>query len=138
MRFGVSRRAQVRAVEAGHADWGRQRPPGLLSGAAHTVREPVAPAAIPTTDFIQFNTTLAPFDDVRVRGAQPRDRPARDRATLRRPGRDADMPGPAAGLPGYRPYCPYTERRTAPAAGTGPTSHEPGASSRRREPAGRG
>jgi peptide/nickel transport system substrate-binding protein len=69
----------------------------------------------PQTDWLQLNTKMPPFNDVRVRRALNF---AIDRAAIVRlegghltatPTCEAIPPG----LPGYRPYCPYTRRPSA-------------------------
>jgi ABC-type transport system substrate-binding protein/DNA-binding beta-propeller fold protein YncE/tRNA A-37 threonylcarbamoyl transferase component Bud32 len=109
----------IRAVESGTADWvelvgipaGRVR--GLL--AANAGRLHINPQ--PYTFWFDLNTSVPPFDDVRVRRAL-------NYATDR--GRLARLPAPLSArpacqilppsFPGYRPFCPYT---VAPnAAGT--------------------
>jgi peptide/nickel transport system substrate-binding protein len=78
--------------------------------------------AIPTTDFLQFNTTLPPFDDVRVRRAFNL---AIDRGHIVRLYGGRDLARPTCqvlppGLPGYRPYCPYTRRPSRAGDWNGP------------------
>jgi peptide/nickel transport system substrate-binding protein len=80
---------------------------------------------IPTTDFFQFNTTLAPFDDVRVRRALNF---AIDRNAIARMYGGSTLAVPTCqmlprGDPGYRRYCPYPHdlaraRRLVAASGT--------------------
>ena len=64
---------------------------------------------IPTTDFVQFNTARAPFNDIRVRHAFDL---AVDRRHVAQLYGGSDLATPTCqilppGLPGYRPYCPY-------------------------------
>ena len=66
--------------------------------------------ALPVTDFFQLNTTLAPFDDVRVRRALNFAIDRRDgRAHLRRArSGHADLPGSPSGRARLSRYCPYS------------------------------
>jgi peptide/nickel transport system substrate-binding protein len=73
-------------------------------------------------DFIALNTKRAPFDDVRVRRALNY---AIDRSRIVRlyggPSVASAICQPlAAGLPGYRPYCPYTRSSSRSGSWKGP------------------
>jgi YVTN family beta-propeller protein len=111
MRFGLSPAQEVRAVERGRADWTADGvPAGLLPEV--TTRFPAQVHSFVTTEtvFLQINTSLPPFDDIRVRQALNF---AIDRKAIVR-----IYGGPEAGRPtcqvlppgllGYRRYCPYT------------------------------
>jgi peptide/nickel transport system substrate-binding protein len=111
MRFEPQAEELVRAVEEGRADWltesvpasrrtdlGRRFPGQLHSNEA------------PLVQFFQFDTTLPPFDDVRVRQALNF---AFDREAVVRSfgGKSAATPTCQVlppGIRGYRRYCPYT------------------------------
>jgi YVTN family beta-propeller protein len=122
-RFGAPAAAEVRAIEAGRADWMFDKIPRTR---LHEVKTRFAgqfhsnPA--PQTDFLLIDTRLAPFDDRRVRRALNL---AIDR------GRIAQFyGGPSAatptcqvlppGIPGYRRYCPYTLHPTPTGRWTAP------------------
>src|SRR5262249_52760889 len=114
MRFGLSPAQEVREIERGKADWSADFVPGNLvpevirrfPGQWHSL------ATGEETDWIQLNTHLPPFDDVRVRQALNF---AIDRAVIVRMGGGRLTASPACqllppGVSGYRPYCPYTRR----------------------------
>jgi YVTN family beta-propeller protein len=111
MRFGLSPGQAVREIQAGRADWAADNiPAALLPGLRLRHPRQLHRYAIPTTDFFQFNTTLAPFDDVRVRRALNF---ALDRRAIVRFYGGTDVATPtcqilAPGVAGYRRYCPYT------------------------------
>jgi peptide/nickel transport system substrate-binding protein len=116
LRFGFSPAQEVRAIEEGRADWMADNIPArLVPALARRFGSQLHSAPIPpTTDFLQFNTNLPPFDDVRVRRALNLaiDR----RAVVRIYGgpkvaTTTCQPLPE-GLPGFRRYCPYTQRPT--------------------------
>jgi peptide/nickel transport system substrate-binding protein len=116
MRYGLSQTQEVREVEQRKADWTADSVPGTLM-AEVTTRYPGQWHYLfsPDTEWLQLNTTIAPFDDVRVRQALNL---ALDRAALVRL-----YGGPAGATPtcqilppgvfGHRPYCPYTRRPSA-------------------------
>jgi peptide/nickel transport system substrate-binding protein len=111
MRLGLSPEQQTREIAAGRADWGAANtPPELLPGLRARYPERFHRWAIPTTDFFQFNLTLPPFDDLRVRRAFNL---ALDRRKIVRLYGGPDIAAPTCqvlppGIPGYRRYCPYT------------------------------
>ena len=117
MRFGLSAEQEVQEIQAGRADWMNEAiPPSLLPGLARRFAGQVHPNATTETDFFKLDTTLPPFDDVRVRRALNL---AVDRETVVRVygGRKAATATCQVlppGIRGYRPYCPYT--RNLPAA----------------------
>jgi DNA-binding SARP family transcriptional activator/ABC-type transport system substrate-binding protein len=119
MRLGLSPERQTREIAAGRADWGAANIPAeLLPALRARYPERFHPWAIPTTDFFQFNLTLPPFDDVRVRRAFNL---ALDRRKIVRLYGGPDIAAPTCqvlppGIPGYRPYCPYTRN-------PGPSGH---------------
>jgi ABC-type transport system substrate-binding protein len=74
------------------------------------------------TEWLHFNTTLPPFDDVRVRRALNL---AIDRGAVVRRWGGPDAAAPTCqllppGLPGHRPYCPYTRDPSARGEWTAP------------------
>jgi YVTN family beta-propeller protein len=119
MRFGLTPAQAVREIELGRADWSADNvPPPLLSTLRVERPGQLHRWAIPTTDFFQFNTTLRPFDDVRVRRALNL---ALDRRAIVRLYGGTDLATPTCqilppGIVGYRRYCPYT--RDPDATGT--------------------
>jgi ABC-type transport system substrate-binding protein len=123
MRFGLSPAQQTREIEAGRADWAVDNiPAALIPGLRARFPNRFHPFAFPTTDFFQFNTTLPPFDDVRVRRAFNF---AIDRRKIVRLYGGPDLARPTCqvlpfGLPGYRPYCPYTRRPSRAGSWNGP------------------
>jgi peptide/nickel transport system substrate-binding protein len=110
MRFGLSPTQEVRAIEKGTVDWSADFvPSGLVASLKSRFASQVHAYTIPTTDFVQFNTTRAPFNDVRVRQAFNL---AVDRREVAHLYGGSDLATPTCqivppGLPGYRPYCPY-------------------------------
>ncbi len=110
MRFGRTPEQAVRAIRDGRADWSADSVPAkLLPGLRTRFASQLRSFAIGVTDFFQYNTTLAPFDDLRVRQALNL---AIDRRNV-----VAIDGGPEAASPtcqvlppgnaGYRRYCPY-------------------------------
>lgn len=107
--FGLSVDQEVAAIEQGRADWMADPVPDLGSISARYARQ-LHVNPIPGTASAGFNTTAPPFDDVRVRQAVSLGLDRRKAVTV--------FGGPGAaqptcqfippGLPGYRPYCPYT------------------------------
>lgn len=111
MRFGLSPAQEVRAIEQGRADWTADGIPARLLPEVLTRFRAQTHGYLSTgTNFLQLNTTVAPFDDVRVRRALNF---AFDRAAVSR-----SYGGPLAATPtcqlfppgvaGYVRYCPYT------------------------------
>jgi YVTN family beta-propeller protein len=121
MQFGQTPEQTVRDIRDGRADWSADSVPAKLLPALRTgFATQLRSFAIPVTDFFQFNTTLAPFDDVRVRQALNF---AIDRREVVRiyGGREAASPTCQIlppGNTGYRPYCPYA--RAAGRSSSGP------------------
>jgi YVTN family beta-propeller protein len=110
-RYGLSAEAQVRAVADGRADWMFEQIPTKLRSELER-RHPAQLRVNPVlgTEFLQIDTEMPPFDDIRVRRALnyaiDRERVARlyGGASLAQPTCQIVPPG----LPGYRPYCRYT------------------------------
>jgi YVTN family beta-propeller protein len=126
MRFGLSPVQEVHEVEAGRADALIDNIPAALLPGIRTRRpSQLHGYVIPTTDFFQFNTTRAPFDDVRVRRALNF---AIDRREITRLYGGPALAAAACqvlppGIPGYRRYCPYSHdlaraRRLVDSSGT--------------------
>jgi YVTN family beta-propeller protein len=108
-RFGLTADQEIRQVAAGRADWTGDFPADLSAVLRRYAAE-VHNNPFPTAYFAQVDTRRPPFDDVGVRRALNY---AIDRAEVVR------LSGGRAintalcqvippGLPGYRPYCPYT------------------------------
>lgn len=113
MRFGLSAAQEARAIADGRADWMAEQVPGSMLATLET-RYPAQVHSFPLseTDFLQINTTLEPFNNVRARRALNL---ALDRRVVVRAYGGSVAASPACqilppGLPGYRPYCPYTLR----------------------------
>ena len=107
--FGVSTTQETTEIEAGQADWTNDPLPGA-AGLIARFPSRVHISPLPDIVFTAFNTRVAPFNDSRVRRAFSL--PA-DRSRLA-----AALGGPALatptcqivppGIPGHRPYCPFT------------------------------
>jgi peptide/nickel transport system substrate-binding protein len=110
MRFGLSPTQEVRAIENGTIDWSADFvPSGQVASLKRRFASQIHGWTIPTTDFVQFNTARAPFNDIRVRHAFNL---AIDRRRIAQLLGGRDLATPTCqilppGLPGYRPYCPY-------------------------------
>jgi YVTN family beta-propeller protein len=110
-RYGLSAAAQVRAVADGRADWMFEQIPTKLRSDLE-LRHPAQLRVNPVlgTEFLQIDTEMPPFDDIRVRRALnyaiDRERVARlyGGPSLAQPTCQIVPPG----LPGYRRHCPYT------------------------------
>jgi len=110
-RYNLSASTQARAVQQGRADWMFEQIPAKLRSAI-AIHHPAQLRVSPVfgTEFLQINTRLRPFDHLAARRALNY---AVDRAELVRlyGGRSLAIPTCQVlppGLPGYRPYCPYT------------------------------
>jgi peptide/nickel transport system substrate-binding protein len=123
MRFGLSPDQEIRAIQQGRADWAADNVPAHLLPVIRTQFAGQLHSNPTTeTDFLQFNTKLPPFDDVRVRRALNL---AIDRGEIVRMygGTEAAVSTCQvlpAGIPGYRRYCPYTFRPDSGGAWTAP------------------
>jgi YVTN family beta-propeller protein len=107
--FGTSLTREAAQIEAGQADWTDDTLPGV---AALTARYPgqVHISPLPEIIYTAFNTGAAPFNDPRVRRAFSL---AADRGRFAALLGGPDLAAPACqilppGIPGYRPYCPFT------------------------------
>jgi peptide/nickel transport system substrate-binding protein len=110
-RFGLSPAQEAAAIEAGRADWmiPDDRVPRISTVSA---RYPGQVHVNPQlgTAYVAFNTTVPPFNDVRVRRAVSF-AADRTKAAAALGGQDYARPTCQIippGLPGYRPYCPDT------------------------------
>ena len=116
MHFGMSPTQEVREVEKGTADWSADGVPGnLLPEVVRRFPGQWHSLFAAETDWLQLNTNIPPLNDIRVRKALNF---AIDRAAIVRMygGRLSATPTCEAippGLPGYKPYCPYTRRPSA-------------------------
>jgi peptide/nickel transport system substrate-binding protein len=111
LRWGLSKQQEVRAIETGRADAlaSDNIPATMLPEIRARYAGRLHSSVIPTTDFFQFNTTVAPFDDVRVRRALNL---AVNRQELVRLHGGELLASPTCqvlppGELGYRHYCPY-------------------------------
>ncbi len=110
-RYGLSAAAQVRAVAEGRADWMFEQIPTKLRSELE-LRHPAQLRVNPVlgTEFLQVDTQMPPFDDIRVRRALNY---AIDRGRVARLYGGGSLAQPTCqivppGLPGYRQYCRYT------------------------------
>jgi YVTN family beta-propeller protein len=122
-RFGLLPAQEVRVIQEGRADWMADPVPGALLPTLET-RFASQLHSFPSTDteWLQFNTNLPPFDDIRVRKALNL---AIDRRVF-----VGIYGGPQAadptcqllppGVPGYHRYCPYTRNPSSSGKWTGP------------------
>ncbi|HXZ72046.1 MAG TPA: ABC transporter substrate-binding protein, partial [Streptosporangiaceae bacterium] len=119
--FGVSTTQETAQIEAGRADWTNDPLPGA-AGLSARFPSQVHIRPLPDIVFTAFNTRVAPFNDPRVRRAFSL---AADRSRL-----VAALGGPALatptcqilppGIPGHRPYCPFTADPEPAGAWIGP------------------
>jgi ABC-type transport system substrate-binding protein/DNA-binding SARP family transcriptional activator len=123
MRFGLTAAQEVKAVEQGRADYTADGIPGELLPAAEA-RFAAQLHDLPNmqTDFLQLNTTIPPFDDVRVRRAFNL---AIDRGRIASFYGGIQVASPTCqvlppGLTGYVRYCPWTQHVNAEGAWHGP------------------
>jgi peptide/nickel transport system substrate-binding protein len=112
-RLGVRSADQVAAVEAGRADVAVDGvPPSRLAQVETEYASQVRENPLARTTFAFLNTRVRPFSDERVRRAVNY---AADREAFVRAAGGPDRAQPTCqflppNFPGYRPYCPYTDR----------------------------
>jgi YVTN family beta-propeller protein len=120
-RFGLTPAQEVAAIEAGRADWMADPPPDVASLVARYNRQ-VHINPLSGIAYAAFNVTVPPFNDLRVRQAVSL-AADRNQAVTALGGPSAAQPTCQIiprGLPGYRPYCPYTVNPSASGTWTGP------------------
>jgi peptide/nickel transport system substrate-binding protein len=111
LRFGLAPAQEVRAIEHSRADWMAENPPpNLLPVLQRRFPSQLHSWPLWVTEFFQFNTTVAPFDDIRVRRALNL---AIDRQAVARLFGGPEAASPTCqilppGTSGYHRYCPYT------------------------------
>ena len=108
-RFGVPVAREATEIAAGRADWTNDSLPNAAGLAARfPARVRASPA--PSIMYTAFNTRVPPFNDPRVRRAFSLDA---NRSRLIADLGGATVAEPTCqilppGVPGYRPYCPFT------------------------------
>jgi YVTN family beta-propeller protein len=108
-RFGLTPGQEVAAIEAGRADWMIDPPPDVAGLVARYDRQ-VHVNPLPGIAYVAFNVTVPPFSDLRVRQAVSL-AADRNQAVTALGGPGAAQPTCQIlppGVPGYRPYCPFT------------------------------
>ena len=108
-KFGLTPAREVAAIEAGHADWMADPPPDVASLVARYDPQ-VHINPLPGIAYAAFNVTVPPFNDLRVRQAVSL-AADRNQAVQALGGPSAAQPTCQIlppGVPGYRPYCPFT------------------------------
>ena len=108
--FGTPVSAETAEIENGQADWTPDEPLPGVAGLIARFPGQIHISPLPAMVYTAFNTRAAPFSDPRVRRAFSL---AADRAKF-----VSLLGGPAVaeptcqilppGIPGYRPYCPFT------------------------------
>jgi YVTN family beta-propeller protein len=127
--FGLPLAREAAEIETGQADWTNDPLPGI-GGLAARFPAQVHINPLPTIVYTAFNTRVAPFNHTQVRRAFSL---AADRRRF-----VALLGGPAQavpacqilppGIPGYRPYCPFTANPDSSGAWTGPDLAPPAGS----------
>jgi DNA-binding SARP family transcriptional activator len=120
-RFGLTPAQEVAAIEAGRADWMADPPPDYQDLAGR-YNSQVHINPLPGISYAAFNVTVPPFNDPRVRQAVSL-AADRNQAVSALGGPGAAQPTCQIippGLPGYRPYCPFTTDPSASGAWVGP------------------
>ncbi|MGI8620788.1 MAG: ABC transporter substrate-binding protein [Actinomycetota bacterium] len=122
-RFGFSPAGQTTAVQQGDADVMLDDPPPerihQIVTRFPTQAHPYVSAGV---YFMFLNTRIPPFDDARVRRALNL---ALDRAAIVKAWGGKQLAQPTCqvlppGLPGYRPYCPFTKHASSSSTWSGP------------------
>ena len=119
--FGLPPAREAAAIEAGQADWTNDLLPGTAGLAARFPAQ-LHVNPLPTIAYTAFNTRVPPFNHPQVRRAFSL---AADRRRLVTLLGGPDLATPSCqilppGIPGYRPYCPFTANPGASGAWTGP------------------
>ena len=120
-RFGLTPAREAAAVEAGRADWMIDPPPNVASLIARYGSQ-VHVNPLPGISYLAFNVTVPPFNDLKVRQAVSL-AADRNQAVSALGGPGAAQPTCQIlppGIPGYRPYCPFTVDPTTGGAWIGP------------------
>ena len=120
-RFGLTPNHEIEAVATGRADWTGDFPSDLAPIFRRYASE-VHSNVFPGGYFVQIDTQQKPFDDVRVRRALNY---AVDRSEVVALTGGRALSAPLCqtippGLPGYRPYCPYTRQPSSNGRWTSP------------------
>jgi len=108
-RIGLTPAQEAAAIEAGRADWMPDPPPNVASLIARYGSQ-VHVNPLPGISYVAFNVTVPPFNDLKVRQAVSL-AADRNKAVSALGGPDAAQPTCQIlppGVPGYRPYCPFT------------------------------
>ena len=120
-KFGLTPAQEAAAIEEGRADWMIDPPPDVTSLVArYSSRVHINP--LPGISYLAFNVTVPPFNDLTVRQAVSL-AADRKRAVSALGGPGAAQPTCQIlppGVPGYRPYCPFTVDPSASGAWIGP------------------
>jgi YVTN family beta-propeller protein len=119
--FGLPLAREAADIEAGHADWTNDPLPAVAGLAARYPAQ-VHINPLPTIVYTSFNTRVAPFNHPQVRQAFSL---AADRRRFIALLGGPDQAVPACqilppGIPGHRPYCPFTANPGPSGAWTGP------------------
>jgi YVTN family beta-propeller protein len=119
--FGLPLAREAAEIESGQADWTNDPLPGIAGIAARFPAQ-VDINPLPTIVFVAFNTRVAPFNYPQVRRAFSL---AADRARFIALLGGPDQAIPSCqilppGIPGHRPYCPFTANPSASGAWSGP------------------
>jgi YVTN family beta-propeller protein len=119
--FGLPVEEEIAAIVAGRADWMADPVPDV-AGLSARFDSQVHVNPLLGIAYAAFNVTVPPFDDLRVRRAVSFAADRRKAVSLLG-GPDAAQPTCQIiprGLPGYRPYCPFTVDPGASATWIGP------------------
>jgi YVTN family beta-propeller protein len=119
--FGLPLAREADEIEAGQADWTNDQLPDVAGLAARFPAQ-VHINPLPAIVYTAFNTRVAPFNHPQVRRAFSL-AADRDRLVALLGGPDQATPACQIlppGIPGYRPYCPFTADPGPSGAWTGP------------------
>jgi YVTN family beta-propeller protein len=120
-RIGLTPAQEAAAIEANRADWMLDPPPNV-AGLIARYGSQVHINPLPGISYLAFNVTVPPFNDLKVRQAVSL-AANRNQAVSALGGPDAAQPTCQLlppGVPGYRPYCPFTVDPGAGGAWVGP------------------